>query len=152
MEHFYGTQWFYLKGPCCNFWWFFNVPNMTFSTFNIKFDIWTNIKVNIFLCKMISWLFSKKLNFGHFKAYYRIYAINTNIWISPMEPNGTIWIFQGRSISPKDNFLLCYTLQANAGFIGFWLIEFHEIIRRKQNKIKDNVKNGPKWLKVGAGT
>ena len=58
---------------------FFNVPNMTFSTLTIKFVIWTNIKVNIILCEMIFCLHSKELNLAHFKAYYRIYAINTNI-------------------------------------------------------------------------
>ena len=67
-----------------------------------------------------------------------------------MEENGIIWISQGHFNLPKDNFLLCYTLQANTGFIGFWLIEFHEIIREKSRKIKRNVENGLKWLKFGA--
>ena len=65
-----------------------------------------------------------------------------------MEGNGSILISQGHFNLPKDNFLLCYTLQANTGFIGFWLIEFHEIIREKSRKIKRNVENGPKWLKI----
>ena len=36
------------KGTMHQFGQFFNVPNMTFSTFNIKFDIEAKIKVNIF--------------------------------------------------------------------------------------------------------
>ena len=50
------------KGTMHQFRQFFNVPNMTFSTFNIKFDIWTKIKVNIFSCEMILWLLSKEPN------------------------------------------------------------------------------------------
>ena len=69
-----------------------------------------------------------------------------------MEGSGIVRISQGHFDSPKDNFLLCYTLHANTGFIGFWLIEFREIIRGKSRKIKTNVENDPKWLKYGAGT
>ena len=53
-----------------------------------------------------------------------------------MEGNGRI--SQGHFNLPKDNFLLCYNLQANTGFRGFWLIEFHEIERGKIEKIKEN--------------
>ena len=124
------------KGTMLQFRQFFNVPNMTFSTFNIKFDIWTNIKVNIFYVK---WFL---LNLAHFKAYYRIYAMNTNIQISTMEPNGTIWFFSGpfyltkRQLSSLLHFTGKYRLHR---VLLCWIPWNHKV------KIKKNQEKCQKW-------
>ena len=39
------------NGTMHQFRWFFYVSNVTFSSFNIKFDIWINTKVSIFYVK-----------------------------------------------------------------------------------------------------